>query len=75
MCFIQVGHFGKYEKKVKKTSTPLTSEQISTFCNVLLHKTGLSKTFEMIGAYVKPKSLVQSMYEDEIRNKPFYEKL
>lgn len=71
MCFIPVGHFGKYEKKVKKTSTPFTSEQISTFCNVLLHKTELSKRFEMICAHAKPKSLVQSMFEDEIKNKQF----
>lgn len=71
MCFIQVGHFGNYEKKVKKTSTPLNSEQISSFCNVLLKETGLSKTFKMVSEHAKPKSLAQSMFKDEIKNKNF----
>ncbi len=44
MCFIQVGHFNKNEKKVKKTSTPITVGQMKAFYNVLIEETGLGKT-------------------------------
>lgn len=48
MCFIQVGHFNKNEKKVKKTSTPITGGQMKAFYKILIEETGIGKTLNMI---------------------------
>lgn len=71
MCFIQVGHFNKNEKKVKKTSTPITVGQKKAFYKVLIEETGLGKTLNMINSCVNHNPLEQIMFEEKIKNKKF----
>lgn len=71
MCFIQVGHFNKNEKKLKKHLPPITVGQMKAFYKVLIEETGLGKTLNMINSCVYPNPLEQIMFEEKVKNKKF----
>ena len=65
MCFIQTGHFNKIDKKRKKTSGPITAQDMAFFYNKVIKGTELGNKLEMI---VKDIDMVYEYSQPSILN-------
>lgn len=67
MCFVVVGTFEPKRNK-KKSKVQSTKDTLETFNYIMNTDNSISRIFKQLESYM-PKSMFQSMAEDEINNR------